>query len=155
MPRGKGWILQYSENGGNFDVSPLWLISGMTGWEKDETTKRQAAMIISEDGMSYRNSDSCLYYEVTSDEMSPTLEVGDTAVIDRKVNSFDQTGIYLVTVSDATILRRFRRTMDGSIQASCDNTNKYPGVETVNAEYAEHLTIIGRVLSKVSVARVS
>ena len=135
-----------------FDVSPVWLIYGVTG-EKADPLNQEAAMIISTDGKSYRNSESCLYYEVKSDEMSPTLEIGDTAVIDRNVRTFDQTGIYLVNVAGVSLLRRFRRAMDGTIRVSCDNSSKYPEVETLGVE--KDIEILGLVVSKVSVERVS
>ena len=107
----------------------------------------------SENGMKYVDSPARLYYRVNSDEMAPTLVAGDTAVVDRNVKGFDQTGIYLVTVSGENILRRFRRALDGSIRVSCDNSAKYPEVETLSSENG--IEVMGRVVSKVSVESVN
>ena len=102
--------------------------------------------------MKYVDSPACLYYPVKSDEMAPTLVVGDTAVVDRNVQTIDLAGIYLLRVSGKSRLRRFRRALDGSIRVSCDNSSKYPEVETLHAEAG--ILVIGRVVSKVSVERV-
>ena len=135
-----------------FDVSPMWLIYGTEVREGGSSESPAATMIISEDGMKYVDSPACLYYPVKSDEMAPTLVVGDTAVVDRNVQTIDLAGIYLVRVSGKSLLRRFRRALDGSIRVSCDNSSKYPEVETLHAEAG--ILVIGRVVSKVSVERV-
>ena len=82
-----------------FKISPLWLIYGAESQEEETSAAPDVAMIISKDGMKYVDSPSCLYVQVKLDEMSPTLEVGDTAVVDRSVKAIDQTGIYWVKVS--------------------------------------------------------
>lgn len=132
-----------------FNVSPVWL---MYGDEDSAGQQTPAAMIISEDGMKYVDSPARLYYPVKSDEMAPTLVVGDTAVVDRNVQTIDQAGIYLVKVSGESLLRRFRRALDGSIRVSCDNSSKYPEVETLGAK--NDIEVLGRVVLKVSVERV-
>lgn len=136
-----------------FKISPLWLIYGAESQEEETSAAPDAAMIISKDGMKYVDSPSCLYVQVKLDEMSPTLEVGDTAVVDRSVKAIDQTGIYWVKVSGESMLRRFRRALDGSIRVSCDNSSKYPEVEILGSESS--IEVMGRVVSRVSVERVS
>ena len=136
------------------NVSPVWLLCGIELEKKEEET-RSAVMIISEDGTKYVDSPSCLYFQVKSDEMSPTLEVGDTAVVDRNVGTIDLTGIYLVRVSGQNLLRRFCRAMDGTIRVRCDNTAKYPGAELLSSDDEHRLEIVGRVVSKVTIDKVN
>ena len=138
-----------------FNVSPSWLIYGdeidkykIRGNESEST----AAMIISEDKVSYINSASCLYHLVNNDEMIPTLDIGSTVVIDRTVTSIVQSGIYLVEVSGELILRRFRRSLDGSIRAFCDNSSKYPDVEVLESD--QGLRVLGKVISKITIEKV-
>ena len=136
-----------------FDVSLLWLIYGTVPAAQNTVETPAAAMIISEEGLKYVDSPDCLYYPVKSDEMAPTLEAGDTAIVDRHVKTFDQAGIYLVRIAGESLLRRFRRALDGSIRVSCDNSAKYSEVETLEA--GSGVEIVGRVVSKVSVERVN
>ena len=138
-----------------FNVSPNWLIFG-DEVEKEPVVRESetpAAMIISEKGISLINSSSCLYYSVTNDEMSPTLDVGSTVMIDRSVTSIVQPGIYLLDLSGDLILRRFRRSLDGTIRVSCDNSAKYSEVETLKSD--EGLKILGKVVSKIDIERVN
>ena len=138
-----------------FNVSPNWLIFG-DEVEKEpvvKATEAPAAMIISEKGVSLINSSSCLYYSVTTDEMSPTLDIGSTVMVDRSVTSIIQSGIYLIDLSGDLILRRFRRSLDGSIRVSCDNSAKYSEIETLKSD--EDLKILGKVVSKINIDKVS
>lgn len=137
-----------------FNVSPNWLLYGD---EVERTLTKEeapsAAMIISERRINYLNSSTCLYFQVDNDEMSPTLEAGSTVIVDRTVTSINQSGIYLIEVSSEMILRRFRRSIDGSVRVSCDNSAKYPEVEVLAND--DDLKILGRVVSKVSIQSVN
>lgn len=135
------------------NVSPIWLLYGNNVKDQNVSATGPAAMIISEDRTTFIESPTCLYYPVCSDEMEPTLKPGETAVVDRELQEFDQTGIYLVQVSGTRMLRRFRRAMDGSIRVSCDNSARYPEIETI--ESIEKLEVMGRVVSKVIVQAVN
>ena len=137
-----------------FGVSPDWLMFGdgekTRGSENDEAP---AAMIISENGIDLINSATCLYYSVTNDEMSPTIEIGSTVMVDRSLTSIVQPGIYLIDLSGEMMLRRFRRALDGTIRVSCDNSSKYSEVETLRNDRG--LKIVGKVVSKITIEKVS
>lgn len=138
-----------------FNVPLIWLVSGEDSKALDEGTlfeEKETDPVVTERGFRCENTDSRYYFDVVSDEMEPTLEVGSTCVIDRTANVVTDSGIYLVMSGDHMLLRRFRRALDGSIKAGCDNTEKYPEVETIPMD--SKLKIIGRVVSKLSFAKV-
>ena len=138
-----------------FEVPATWLIYGGSidkHQNQGKALDSTAAMIISEDKVSYVNSSSCLYFSVTNDEMLPTLDIGATVIVDRTVTSITQSGIYLIDVSGEQILRRFRRSLDGTIRVSCDNATKYPDIETLESDHG--LKVLGKVVSKINIVKV-
>ena len=135
------------------DVSVSWLING----DDERMSSRKAnavnATVEIEDGLMYEINASKLYFRVSSDDMAPTLRVGDIAVVDRAVKAVDKSGIYLIDAGGEQLLRRFSRALDGSLRVSCDNSERCLEVSTLTSD--SPLNVIGRVTSKVSVERIS
>lgn len=87
------------------------------------------------------------WYKIQSDEMKPTLQLGDLAMIDFSVNNFETAGIYALGVKDEFILRRLSMNpLRRTVIVSTDNKN-YDHTEEVEPEA---LHIVGRVVGKYS-----
>lgn len=136
---------------GLLNVSLMWLISGESEEKRPDQDNNKAELLL-ESGVTCRNTDALKYFRVVSDDMDPTICVGDIAIVDRKVNGIEQSGIYLVDVGREVLLRRFTRSLDGSLRVSCDNSERGPGVETLAS--GEPLKVVGRVISKVSIQKI-
>ena len=134
------------------NVPLIWLINGEAEEAHPAAAQTHGEMLF-EGGIKCQNTDNVLYFHVESDDMEPTLTIGDIAVVDRTVTGIDKSGSYLIDVGGEGLMRRFTRALDGSLKVSCDNTARSLGVDTVASE--SRIKVIGRVASKVSVERIS
>lgn len=75
-------------------------------------------------------------------DMSPTLNPDDLLLLDVSTQAKRPEGIYLVSAHGTLKLRRFRLTLSGQQEMSCDN----PAIRTVdNPLKIRGLTVVGRV----------
>lgn len=87
------------------------------------------------------------WYKIQSDEMKPTLQLGDLAMIDFSVKKFETAGIYALGMAEDFILRRLSMNpLRRTVIVSTDNKN-YDYTEEVDAAT---LQIVGRVVGKYS-----
>ncbi|MGN1149903.1 MAG: XRE family transcriptional regulator, partial [Sutterella sp.] len=118
------------------DVSLMWLINGQEESAVKSQNKREENSLLFEGGIRCNNTESILYFHVTSDDMAPTISVGDIAVVDRTVTTIERSGIYLVDAGGEGLLRRFSRALNGSLKVSCDNSERCLGVDTLTPDDA-------------------
>ena len=137
-----------------FNVSPLWLMYGDDVPSVTETVT-SGNVSVGNGGIIYRSNDDILYYPVPSDEMEPTVRLGDVAIVDRSVSRIGPSGIYLVVLGGEDVMRRFSRTIDGSLKVNRDNAERYPDIEIICGQDIRNLTVVGKVVSKVSVSKLS
>ena len=137
---------------GYLDESVNWLISGDEECRPASDEPSGEAIVI-EDGLKCESTPETLYFHVASDDMEPTLRIGDIAVVDRTVTAVDRSGIYLIDAGGEELLRRFSRALDGSLRVSCDNSERRIEADTL-MPYAP-VSVLWRVTSKVSVERIS
>lgn len=75
-------------------------------------------------------------------DMSPTLSPGDLLLLDVSSQEKQSEGIFLVSVNSNLKLRRFRITLSGQVEMSCDN----PAIRAVdNPLKIRGLVVVGRV----------
>jgi phage repressor protein C with HTH and peptisase S24 domain len=79
---------------------------------------------------------------VNGDAMAPTLAQGDLAVLDRRITTLDQEGIYVLRQGPALRVRRIQRLADDRYQALSDNSRYQPFTFRVTP----HLMVVGRVV---------
>ncbi|EPE67415.1 helix-turn-helix transcriptional regulator [Pasteurella multocida] len=79
----------------------------------------------------------------SGDSMSPTIENGDMLLVDLNNKHLREGGIFIVQNSDSMWVKRVREDWN-AIELLSDNTIYKP--IRINAEDAEHLQIVGRVI---------
>lgn len=78
------------------------------------------------------------------DSMEPTLRAHDLLLIDRSVMSVKQDAIYAFAVDGELRVKRIQRLFDRSLVIKSDNPSY--GTETIQAEQAGLINVIGRVV---------
>lgn len=83
------------------------------------------------------------WYQVHSDEMSPTLKSGDNVLVDTGIRTVVEAGIYLLGTPSSTAFRRISHNpVTGKLRVEADNKT-YSYVEEVDPE---KLSVRGRVI---------
>lgn len=77
-----------------------------------------------------------------SDNMEPTLRVGDDLIVNTAVDRLDREGIYVLAFGEAVVIRRAQPHAKGWLLI---NDNKRYDGETVPAEEIHTLRVLGRV----------
>jgi SOS-response transcriptional repressor LexA len=90
-----------------------------------------------------RPGDLC-HIQVSGHSMSPTLEDGDTVLINTTVDTVATNGIYVLQIGSNLLIKRVQIKLDGSLVISGDNP-AYPP-ETVAPERAQQLAVVGRMV---------
>lgn len=144
-----------------FEVRPEWLAFGCTEPQGKASKGTHAGLKGDIYGMSFGISDEvakAIYgvasedlflMQINSDEMSPSLKVGDIAIVNRTVTSANTSGIYVLVVGKDYVLRRVQRLLGGRLRITCDNKN-YPEIETV--DNVAELTVVGKVVSRLTLS---
>lgn len=81
---------------------------------------------------------------VKGDSMAPTLSDGDLILVDRSRERIEDSGIYVIHLDDALLVKRIQRHLDGTLTVRSDN-ERY-SAEQVSAESATSLRVVGRVV---------
>jgi len=87
---------------------------------------------------------NCASARVQGDDMAPTLDHGDTVLIDTSIRSFTAHGLYAMQWLDALVIKRINITPTG-INCISDN-KKYPDMDFPE-DFLKNITILGRVQS--------
>jgi phage repressor protein C with HTH and peptisase S24 domain len=78
------------------------------------------------------------------DSMVPHIADGDLMLVDTTDQTFRNFGVYVIEVRDERLVKRVQRKFDGSLILISDNTLYQP--ETISAELAKEVRVVGRVL---------
>lgn len=144
-----------------FEVTPEWLAFGCTEPQGKASEGTNAGLEVDLYGMSLGisneaarslygvNSEVLFLMQIDSDEMSPSFNVGDIAIVNRTVTSANTSGVYVIVVGKDYAVRRVQRLLGGSLRITCDNKN-YPETETV--DNVAGLTVVGKVVSRLTLS---
>jgi len=81
---------------------------------------------------------------VKGDSMQPTLTDGDLVLVDISRKMIEDSGIYVIHLSDTLMVKRVQRHLDGSLTVTSD-TSKY-SPERVTASDGKLFHVVGRVV---------
>lgn len=82
--------------------------------------------------------------EVTGDSMAPTVQDGDTVIIDTGERRITVSGVYVIAPQGRYQLKRIHLKLDGSVRVMSDNTAYEP--EDVPAHQVGALNVVGRMV---------
>lgn len=86
----------------------------------------------------------CAVLKVKGDSMEPTLEDGDSVLIDRSKTDIIDRKIYAIVLGDDLKIKRVVRKYDGSLEIISDNP--VHGNEVIPVADVDHVIIIGRAV---------
>ena len=118
------------------------------GGESIETTDRIAVHRLWISKYLHSRAEHLYLYSVDSENMEPTLDIGDIVVFDSERTATDKDGIYVMKFGDVLVVRRVQIMPDG-IRISCDSM-KYREVFTVTIDQLSgngNIQIVGRMVS--------
>lgn len=81
---------------------------------------------------------------VKGDSMTPTLSDGDLVLIDTSRKIVEDSGVYVIRLSDTLVVKRVQRHLDGSLTVASDNPKYQP--EHVGARHDTSVLVVGRVV---------
>lgn len=88
--------------------------------------------------------ESLALISVIGDSMEPTLTHGDLVLIDLRTTSFQDNGIYALSLNNALLVKRIQKKIGGTVIVKSDNPMYEPDV--IGAEQMDALGIIGKVV---------
>lgn len=91
-----------------------------------------------------RKPDGLAIIEAVGNSMSPTINDGDTLIIDTKVVEANSDGIYVLSVRNSLMVKRIQLQIDGDILVLSDNPSFEP--KRIQANDFEMMRIVGQVL---------
>lgn len=81
---------------------------------------------------------------VKGDSMQPTLTDGDLVLIDISRKMVEDSGVYVIHLSDTLMVKRVQRHLDGTLTVTSDNTKYSP--ERVQSKDGKLFHVVGRVV---------
>ncbi len=87
----------------------------------------------------------CSVIRASGDSMHPTIPDGSLLVIDHSQAGLHDGCIYVLGVADDLLVKRVRRSLDGSVDLISDNQQYYP-VQSLGLDRLDELRVIGRVV---------
>ena len=78
------------------------------------------------------------------DSMTPTIADGAIVLVDAGYHRVRDDGVYALVMHDVTMIKRVKRSFDGSLTLISDNSDKYPPDKLAPGE-AESLRVAGKV----------
>jgi phage repressor protein C with HTH and peptisase S24 domain len=81
---------------------------------------------------------------VKGDSMAPTLSDGDLILVDRSREAVEDSGVYVIHLNDALLVKRVQRHLNGALTVRSDNDRYAP--EHVAAENVASFRVVGRVV---------
>lgn len=94
-----------------------------------------------------RNENVALYRQ-HGDSMAPTLNDGDSLLIDSDDKTLREGQIFFVKIAEVSIARRFQHLPDGGIMMICDNPQFKP--DKIEAGEVKNIEIIGKLVTSIS-----
>jgi len=92
----------------------------------------------------HRRKENLVVLEVEGDSMSPTINPGDLIIVDTAISNVEFSGIFVLEVSGALLVKRVHRRVDGSMSIISDNKTYQP--ETVQPSEANNIRVVGQVV---------
>ncbi len=87
----------------------------------------------------------CSVIRANGDSMHPTIPDGSLLVIDHSQAGLHDGCIYVLGVADDLLVKRVRRSVDGSVDLISDNQKHYP-VQSLGPDRLDDLRVVGRVV---------
>jgi SOS-response transcriptional repressor LexA len=78
------------------------------------------------------------------DAMAPTIAQGDILFLDRSVKKVTADGVYVISLTGQTFVRRVQRGMDGTLHLLCDNA-RYPAHQVQPGSNGD-FDVVGKII---------
>lgn len=85
-------------------------------------------------------------FKVEGYSMSPTLEDGHVVLVNMDETTIKNGKVYAILVDEEARIKRLFRRSDGAVEIRSDNQSQQFPIETITADAAKDLKIIGRVV---------
>lgn len=94
-------------------------------------------------GHGFRTEDLAVI-EVKGDSMSPTINAGDTILVDMSDTDIGADAIYVVRMNEHLYAKRLQRTLDGAVRVISDNSAYQ--AQVIEEGRLQDLHVVGRVV---------
>lgn len=136
-----------ADGGPGFVMVPRYEIAAAAGFggfaEEDDPVGFLAFRADWLRGTAHVRPDQAALISAMGDSMDPTIRSGDLLLVDLGVTRIMDDAIYLISLGDRLMVKRFQRFHDGSV-AICSDNPAYAN-DRLNPHETESLTVAGRV----------
>lgn len=122
--------------------------SGTTLYEEASVTPIKLGRALIKEVLKVSDETNLKIFIASGDSMSPTIEDGDTLIVDTGRNDFANGGVFLITVNDDWFIKRLNLRFTGELEIISDNTRYDKQILTPDTQ--KSIVIRGRIVKNLS-----